>query len=303
MKKRSFFHQVGLFVHPFLHKAVGTVVAVLLPSMALAGAGTSSENRILPFYDAHSPNTFALDVQGAIVNGSIQVRENYLEGTYLSLDDAGIGYAAAVTLEYIRQFSAVSSIRIPVRFFIERGQHRLSEEVYFNGVRYGTGRPLKSAVHIADINFRWERRLIQTSIGADLQFLLGLNLTILSFATDGEVLQAGDMTERFYQQVMPLPLLGLNSRFPLNSTAMLCAEIFGFTVNNLNSLRSEGGKVRISQDNLQTSLALKLLLKPGWYMRSGIRYDYLMINEQSHEDGNVFHQSSFGLFARFEWCP
>jgi len=243
-------------------------------------------------------NVFTVDLQYADAGGHVQVRENDLEGTRLDLDDLGIGHAAVGAFEYGRRLSDVSSLRFRLRWFDESGRSTFPGDIAFNGGIYQGGASLKSTAKLGDFGFLWQRDLLQFGSGGRLQGLIGANLTLLDFTIDGPQVMKGDTSEVFYRQALPLPSLGLRVSYPLaNDRGAFYAEAFGFTASNWNSLRKEGGTVKLSQDNAEATIGLRYRLEQHWQLNVGVRYDYLKIEEKSNEDGNVFRQRSWGPFV------
>jgi hypothetical protein len=241
--------------------------------------------------------TFALQYDD--VSGYVQVREFDVDGTRLVLDDLGIDHAVVVALGYEHRLSNVSSLRFRLRWYDESGWGSFPEEINFNGATYQAGATLTSTAQLADFVFHWQRDLLRFGASGRFQGLVGVNFTYLNFTIDGPQVSSADPSEGFYQQALPLPSLGLRVDYPLPKNGAFYAEIFGFAVNNWNSLRKEGGTVTLSQDNAEANIGVRYPLGRRWQLDGGLRYDYLKIDEESTEDGNVFLQRSWGPFIGF----
>jgi hypothetical protein len=261
-------------------------------------AAENGEGAPAPEPDA-GKHAFTFDLQYADVSGYVQVREFDLDGTRLALNDLGIDHAVVVALGYEQRLSDVSSLRFRLRWFDESGQGSFPEEIDFNGGIYQAGASLTSTAQLADFVFLWQRDLLHFGHGGRFQGLVGANFTYLNFTINGPQVSSADTSEAFYKQALPLPSLGLRVYYPIRNKGVFYAEVFGFAVNNWNSLRKEGGTVSLSQDNAEANIGVRYQLGRRWQIDGGLRYDYLKIDEQSNEDGNVFLQRSWGPFIGF----
>jgi hypothetical protein len=280
-------------------KGVRTVLASWLSICAVnAGATESDSNTPAPDVNTRK-HVFTFDLQYAEVSGYVQVREFALEGTRLALDDLGIDHAVVVALGYEQRLSEVSSLRFRLRWYDESGKSSFPDEIDFNGAIYQAGATLTSTAQLADFLFHWQRDLLRFGHGGRFQGLVGVNFTYLNFTIDGPQVSSADPSEGFYQQALPLPSLGLRVYYPIRKKGTFYAEVFGFAVNNWNSLRMEGGTVTLSQDNAEANIGVRYQIGRRWQLDGGLRYDYLYIDEESTEDGNVFLQRSWGPFIGF----
>ena len=268
----------------------------------VAGAAANGEGVPAPDPDARR-QAVTFDVQYADISGHVQVDESLLHGTRLPLNDLGIDHAVVVALGYERRLSEVSSLRFRARWYDESGQGSFPGEINYNGGIYQAGASLDSTAQLADFVFHWQRDLLDFGDGGRLQGLLGVNYTYLDFTIDGPQVSSGDLSEHFYSQALPLPSLGLRVTYPVRDAGEFYAEFFGFSVNHWNTLRKEGGTVYLSQDNAEANVGVRYQLGRTWELDGGVRYDYLKIDEESDEDGNVILQRSWGPFigltARF----
>jgi hypothetical protein len=276
------------------------VVLVSWLSVCAAKAGAAENANSPPIPETNiAKHAFTFDLQYADVSGYVQVREFALDGTRLALDDLGIDHALVAALGYEQRLSGVSSLRFRLRWFEESGQGSFPEEIDFNGGIYQAGATLTSTAQLADFVFHWQRDLLRFGDGGRFQGLVGANFTYLNFTIDGPQVSSSDTSEAFYRQALPLPSLGLRVDYPIHDKGTFYAEIFGFAVNNWNSLRKEGGTVSLSQDNAEANIGVRYRLGQRWQLDGGLRYDYLKIDEESNEDGNVFLQRSWGPFIGF----
>jgi hypothetical protein len=103
-----------------------------------------------------------------------------------------------------------------------------------------------------------------------------------------------ETTEAFYVQELPVPVLGLHLRYPLGKALSLVSSATLGGLPRVNSLRSEGGEVRLKQTNNAFSVGAAVR-RPEWeWSFSAFARDYVQ-DEQSLEHSNVF------IFETVDW--
>ncbi|HEU4586693.1 MAG TPA: hypothetical protein VFR95_13145, partial [Gemmatimonadaceae bacterium] len=86
--------------------------------------------------------------------------------------------------------------------------------------------------------------------------------------------------------------LGMQLRYPVGSRVALSARASGGYLPWINSLRREGGEVRVTQGHIDIDVGTELMLAPGLKLLSGFRISDFMQRETSREDGNDIHLRS-----------
>jgi hypothetical protein len=273
--------------------AASALLAALVP-IARAGDPPASQSGDDPLADV-----FSLDLQYARTNGFVQVRETTRNGTRLPLQDLGLDSAEAVALALDQRLGDESRLRWRLRWYYAAGSASFDHEVEFNAVRYAAGTTIDSQAELGDLSCHYEHDLLRFGGGGRLALLAGVTFTYLNFVMHGSEAadtSGHDQKEDFWKQSLPLPSLGLRVDWPLTPTQRLYAESCAWRAIHWDSLRSEGGTVYLSQDNLEATLGWSWRFDPKWELTVGARFDYLAIDEQSHEDGNVILMRSFGPF-------
>jgi hypothetical protein len=245
-------------------------------------------------------HAFSLDLQYARVNGFVQVRETTREGTRLPLQDLGIDSAEAFSLLLDQRLGDDSRLRWRARGYYAAGRASFDHEVEFNAVSYQAGTTIRSSAELGDLTLHYEHDLLRSAGGASLSLLAGFKFTYLNFVmrgTEAADTSGHDQKEDFWKQSLPLPSLGLRVDWPLTPTQHLYAEGFAWRAIRWNTLRSEGGTVWLTQDDLEATAGWSWRFQPKWELAAGVRFDYLAIDEQSHEDGNVILMRSVGPFV------
>jgi hypothetical protein len=245
-------------------------------------------------------HAFSLDLQYARVNGFVQVRETTTEGTRLPLKDLGLDSAEAFSLLLDQRLTDDSRLSWRARWFQAAGSSSFDHEVVFNAVSYEANTTIRSRAELGDLTFHYECDLFHFAEGGSLALLAGCKFTYLNFVmrgTEAADTSGHDQKEDFWKQSLPLPSLGLRVDWPLTPTQRLYAEGFAWRAIGWNTLRSEGGTVWLTQDDFEASAGWTWRFQPKWELTVGARFDYLAIDEQSHEDGNVILMRSFGPFV------
>jgi hypothetical protein len=106
-----------------------------------------------------------------------------------------------------------------------------------------------------------------------------------------------ETTEDFVTQELPIPTLGFEARRQLIDHLSCEGLMLANWINNVNSLRQEGGTVFLSQTEVHAHgrlvYANAAVLGPIQAF-FGIGYVYYRQRETSHEDGNFIRLSSVG---------
>ena len=91
-----------------------------------------------------------------------------------------------------------------------------------------------------------------------------------------------------------MPVLGLHLKYPLSHAWSLVssAELGGLP--RVDSLRKEGGNVKIKQTNNKLSIGVARAAGDWEWSLSAFDRNYVQ-DEQSHEDSNVIHLRDRGL--------
>lgn len=92
--------------------------------------------------------------------------------------------------------------------------------------------------------------------------------------------------EDFVTQELPIPMLGVRLDEPINDRLHFIATLDAAYLPRVNSLRTEGGEVKLAQSNLDATLGLDYTLTRSLHLAGGYYFSYLKQDEQSHEDGN-----------------
>lgn len=118
--------------------------------------------------------------------------------------------------------------------------------------------------------------------------------TLLAATTRGN-----ETSEDFLTQELPVPLLTLRIELPIGGALSLTSVVTGGWLPSVNSLRSEGGVVRISQGHADVSIGMHRRLGAKLRLDATIQGSYFTQHEVSREDDNDPSQDRQGVSSSF----
>jgi hypothetical protein len=244
---------------------------------------------------ASQPAPFELSLAAAvgIPRGYVQVRENQLQGTHLSLHgDLGIDTVESVTVAGAYHLSPNDSLRLIFDSIFLYGSSTLSQDVLFNGALLEGGTTAQSRPEFFRLTGLYERRLLDLAGGGHLAGDIGFTYVYLNFKLNGTVSPqspgGGETREDFYAQELPVPMLGFSLELPIAERTSFVGSVLGGYLPLVDSLRNEGGEVKLSQTNVDVLAGLRYQMTPALDLRGGYAFHYYTQHETSNEDGNYF---------------
>ena len=100
-------------------------------------------------------------------------------------------------------------------------------------------------------------------------------------------------------QELPVPFLTLRIELPIGGALSLTSVVTGGWLPSVNSLRSEGGVVRISQGHADVSIGMRRRLGAKLRLDATIQGSYFTQHEVSREDDNDPSQDRQGVSSSF----
>jgi len=245
---------------------------------------------------ADSQWSTAVGIERSAVDGWVKVRENAQEGTRLHLGrDLGIRKASTIDLNLAYRFSDQRRLTFTVGTTLLRGDKALPQFAFFDESSYPAGSDLRSDPLYFHLKMTYRQALWQPRrVGLDL--LAGLEYDYLNFSVRG-VNASGAVEkqgENFWKQELPIPFAGLGARYAASERWSFGAYGSFGTYHNVNSLRKEGGTVRLTQTNFDSGLSASYQASPRLSLDAGYRFLSFAQEEQSHEDGNRIHLRTHG---------
>lgn len=272
--------------------------ALLLGAAVLLGTGGLVS---LPAHADDDSWHVAVQAEQAVPNGWVRVRENAIQGTQLSIHD-GLGVSRMQTIRLNAWKPLTDTGELHFGFSTSRlnGHALIDAPVYYNGTTIAPGH-LDTVTGFQDFiafDASYWRRLVDFGNGGRLWGSVGATYVMLNFKLDGTIATDSighELKEDFYVQELPVPMVGLHLRYPLTDALKLTADVTVGRLPWVNSLRTEGGKVRLAQTNEEEELGLEYRFAPHWQAVAYIVHRYLGQDERSREDGNVIRLGSTGI--------
>jgi len=223
----------------------------------------------------------SLDGQVGIPSGHVKVGENDVPGTQLTLrGDLGIDPSEAVAGSAAYHFTPKDSLRLEFLYFFLRGSATTSQPITYNGQIFPAGH-VNSNLDFYRVSIAYERTLASIGSRGSLVGSAGLTYVHLDAVVGGN-------HEDFYQQELPIPILGLRLDYPVSDRLDLVGSLAGGALPRVNSGRQEGGTVYLQQSHADLGLGVAYFLARGLLLEGGYHLTYFMQHETSHEDNNDF---------------
>jgi hypothetical protein len=233
-------------------------------------------------------------------SGWVQVRENDIEGTRLTFGgDLGIRRRNGVRLDTFKTVSPEAKWQLSVATYTLDATTTISAPITFNGATIAPG-PLRTATHYThflEFDGSYRHRFLTFGERGGLWGSVGGTFVLLNFTLHGELAPDSlgkETTETFYVQELPVPVLGLHLSYPLGRVWSLTSSATVGGLPRVNSLRHEGGVVRLKQTNDAFSVGASVR-RSAWQISVSAFARAYMQDEQSHEDSNVIHLRDRGL--------
>ncbi len=268
---------------------------LVLPSLACAQVASSS-------WQWH------VGIQLGEPGGWVRVRENHVRGTRLRIrNDLHVRSQQTLRLGAWRRLSSDSELHLGFTTSRLYGHARVTAPVHFNGTTVATG-SLDTVTGFKDFMrfaVSYRRLLVDFGDGGSLWGSAGAEYVLLNFRLRGQIAPSSighELKEDFYVQELPVPMLGLHLRYPLAHGWLLKAGYEAGRLPWVNSLRTEGGEVRLAQTVVHARLGLEYPLSRHWNLRAYVFHDALVQSERSREDGNFIrlHATGAGLGLSYE---
>lgn len=273
--------------HP--HRFSLAFIALVAASLASASAQAETAWRV------------RLSVQRGTPSGRIRVREQDRHGTPLNLSkDLGIDRLQTVTLTAARQLGDDAAVHVAISSMSLSGSTVLPHAIEFNGTRIAPGEisTVTTFPNFLRLEASYRRRIVSFGDGASLWGGIGLTYVLLNFKLNATVAADSlghETKEDFLTQELPVPMLSLHMVYPVARHLDLFANLDGGHLPWINSLRKEGGEVRLTQTNTDASVGLTYRFARRWSLAIFGYSRYFMQGERSHEDGNFIHLHDDGI--------
>ena len=265
--------------------------------LSAAPVGAQDEP-LLPRWEA------GLDVQIGYPGGFVQVGENQYPGNHLSLhSDLGVDVAENLDLHVGYHLTPRDRFRFSLQMLFLDGSTTLgSNDVFFNGTQLVGGTHLDTQTNFPDffrVTALYERTLFPLFDRGTFSGRIGFTYVHLNFTLRGTIAPTSprrESKEDFNTQELPVPLLGFRLDYPFSDRIDLYGALDGGYLPSVNSLRTEGGTVDLTQSHADLSLGASYAWSLSLSIDGGFQYTYFVQHEKSHEDNNLIELSVPALF-------
>jgi len=180
------------------------------------------------------------------------------------------------------------------------------DETAFNGALLAAGEPIRTRPVFTRITGLYEHEFIHEPSGALFAAGGGLTFVYLHFKLHGTLAAdtvGHETQEDFYAQELPVWLLAVHGEYPISDRVHLLGAADGGCLPYVDSLRTEGGTVKLAQAHADVFAGVRVAITPQLFADAGYTYTYFSQHEKSHEDDNKIlflgHAFGFGLTYRF----
>jgi hypothetical protein len=259
------------------------------------------------------PWEFTFDGRVGAPTGRLQVGEAFAPGggapgTLLRLRSLGIDVSGAVEGSVAFHATPNDAVRASYLYYFLRGSTTLTgPSVVYNGEEFTKG-SLDTKADFYRISLAYERTLYRRTSGEQLIGSLGLTYVYFNPTLTGNTppqaassaeTHGKSNSEDFYQQELPVPILGLRWDQPLGPQWLLRATVSGGGLPRVDSLRQEGGTVYLQQSHADAEIGLAYIVGPHTQLDVGYHFTYFFQHEKSHEDNNLFELIDNSAQVRF----
>ena len=237
-----------------------------------------------------------------IPSGWVKVGENQVAGTRLHFrGDLGIDTSGSAELRVGYHLDSLQTLRLSLQTIFLDGTTTLSRDVFFNGTTLERGTRLETQTDFPDFfraTITYERSLLPLGEHGMLYGSAGLTYVLLTFRVKGTLAPTSrghETKEDFLTQELPVPIIGTRANYPIAEHLDGVFAVSGGYLPRVDSLRSEGGDVKLNQAHVDLDLALAYAFSANLSLEGGYRYTYFFQLEKSREDDNVILLSDNAL--------
>lgn len=236
--------------------------------------------------------------------GYVKVRENAYPGTPLHFaGDLGVKHLRTIALDAWTALSPRSQLHLSLASDTLDGATTLNRPILFNGTRILPG-SLATVTHFPNFlrfSAAYRHSLFDLGDGGHLWVSIGFTFVSLNFKLHGQIAADSpghETKEDFNHQELPVPIIGLHLAYPLYPRLSLIADVSGGHLPWLDSLRREGGVVRITQTNQDADFGLDYRFAARWQLALYAFSRDFAQHERSREDSNFIRLTDHGYDIR-----
>jgi opacity protein-like surface antigen len=239
--------------------------------------------------------------------GFVKVGEFARSGSKLQLNnDLNIDTFEVASLGAAIHLTERDVLRARFDYTFLYGSTTRGAETAFNGALLAAGESIRTRPVFARVTGLYEHEFVREPSGALLAGGVGLTFVYLNFKLHGTLAPdtvGHETQEDFYAQELPVPLLALRGEYPITPRVHLLGTVDGGFLPKVDSLRTEGGTVKLAQAHADVFAGVRYAITPHLVADGGYTYTYFSQHETSHEDDNKIlflgHAFGFNLTYRF----
>lgn len=233
--------------------------------------------------------------------GFVKVGEFDRSGSKLGLHgDLGIDTFEVAEVGAAVHLTERDTLRARFSYTFLYGSTTPPNDLAFNGALLQGGTQLRTRPVFTRMTGLYEHDFIHQPDGALLAAGAGVTFVYLHFKLHGTLSPdtvGHETQEDFYAQELPVPLLSLRGEYPLTSQLRLLGTVEGGFLPKVDSLRTEGGTVKLAQGHADVFAGVRYAITPQLLADGGYHYTYFSQHETSGEDDNkiLFLGNAFGF--------
>jgi opacity protein-like surface antigen len=233
--------------------------------------------------------------------GFVKVGEFDRSGAALHFQrDLGIDTFETVQGGVVYHLTPADALRARFDYTFLYGGTTLDRDTAYNGALLAGDTHVSSRPLFGRVLGFYDHRFVDAPNGFRLYGGLGLTYTYLEFKLHGTLAPTTvghETTEDFYAQELPVPLGVLHADYPINDRLSLTGWADGGALPRVDSLRTEGGQVTLTQGHADLFLGVRYAVTDAFSVDGGYSFTYFAQHQISGEDNNeiLFFGHGFGL--------
>lgn len=292
-----------------MRRALLTPMLVLLVLAPVAVDAQTTTVETTETRTESTPPRFDLWLGGQVgaPRGFVKVGEFDRSGEKLRLhDDLGIDTFEVAELGAAFHLTPRDVLRGAFSYTFLYGSTTLAGDRAFNGALLAGGTNLSTRPVFTRGTGIYEHEFVHPESGALLAVGGGVTFVYLHFKLHGTLSPhtvGHETQEDFYAQELPVPLASLRGEYPITPRLRLIGTVAGGFLPSVDSLRTEGGTVKLAQAHADVFAGLRYAITPQLFVDGGYHYTYFSQLETSGEDRNkiLFLGHAFGCDVTYRF--
>jgi len=255
---------------------------------------------------AADPGPWAITLEGGLLasNPEARVREFDLGGTTLGLNhQPGLNTLGVRGGLAVRRGLGRFAVELEASYTRNSGQGSSGPGFTFNGGVYPPDRHVASTLETTRLRLEGAWRVAGNGALSHLQLLAGVEAyhPILTLVPDPAI-PTHDVHED-YLQFFPLPMLGIRATLGPVDGIRVEGEVRAGTARNWDTLRSEGGPMRMDLTLAEAGLRFTRPLSPRFALEASTTFRFADGTLTSPQDGNWIRSREQALNLGLTWTP